>query len=292
MEPPRRGRSGRTLVGFAVPSIALVLIFFILPVLINFPLAFTSWSGYSSVIRFIGLDNFTLMIERGVLQNAITVTLSFAVIGMVIQNAAGLGLALLMQSTNGVNSFFRSVFFIPVLISPLAGGYIWRAIVDPEGPLNSAIGTVVPGFDYAWLGHPLSALITVAFIDAWKWCGLTTLVYIAGLNSVPASLLEAASIDGASKVRSFFTISLPLLIPAVTFNIVTTLVGSLSAYDVIAATTMGGPGTATTTLNVALQQQFGQGYFGTASAINLTVSILVVLLAIPLVSWFRRKEVQ
>lgn len=286
---PRRNR--HTLVWFAIPSIVLVTVFFITPFIINVPLAFTTWSGYSPGLRFNGLTNFTLMIERGVLQNAVLVTLAFALIGMVIQNIAGLGLALLMQRTTRVNSFFRSLYFIPVLISPLAGGYIWRAIVDPSGPLNSAIGTVIPGFDFAWLGHPVSALVTVAFIDAWKWTGLTTLVYIAGLNSVPASLLEAASIDGASRVRSFFSISIPLLAPSFTFNIVTTLVGSLSAYDIIASTTAGGPGTATTTLNVALQQQFGQGFFGTASAISLTVTVLVIIIAIPLVGWLRRREV-
>jgi raffinose/stachyose/melibiose transport system permease protein len=287
----RRSRLRRSLTWFAIPSIALVLIFFITPFVLNLPLAFTSWSGYSPAIRFNGFTNFELMLERGILQNAVGVTLAFALIGMVIQNTFGLGLALMMQQTNRVNSFFRSVYFIPVLISPLAGGYIWRAIVDPQGPLNAAISVVIPGFDFAWLGHPVSALVTVAFIDAWKWTGLTTLVYIAGLNSVPSSLLEAASIDGASRIRSFFSISFPLLAPAFTFNVVTTLVGSLSAYDIIASTTSGGPGTATTTLNVALQQQFGQAFFGTASAISLTVTVLVILIAVPLVAWLRRREV-
>jgi multiple sugar transport system permease protein/raffinose/stachyose/melibiose transport system permease protein len=150
---------------------------------------------------------------------------------------------------------------------------------------------VIPGFDFAWLGHPVTALITVAFVDGWKWSGIATLVYIAGLNSIPASLTEAASIDGANSWTRFWRVSFPLLAPAFTFNIATTLVGALSAYDIIAAATKGGPGTSTTTLNVAVQQQFSYGYFGTASTFSLTVTVLVVAVAVPLVWWLRKREV-
>ncbi|KHL04726.1 carbohydrate ABC transporter permease, partial [Sinomonas humi] len=196
-----------------------------------------------------------------------------------------------LRKTTAVNSLFRSIFFLPVLISPLAAGFIWRAIVDPSGPMNQVIGLVIPGFNYAWLGHPVSALVTVAFIDGWKWSGIATLVYIAGLNSIPDSLLEAAELDGAGPWKRFWKVSFPLLAPAFTFNIATTLIGALSAYDVIASTTSGGPGNSTTTLNVALQQQFGSSFYGTASSLSLTVTVIVIAITVPLVSWLRRREV-
>jgi len=94
-------------------------------------------------------------------------------------------------------------------------------------------------FHFAWLGNPASALFTVAFVDAWKWSGIATLVYIAGLNSIPRSLMEAAEIDGANGWNRFWRVSFPLLAPAFTFNVVTTLIGALSAYDIIAATMEG-----------------------------------------------------
>jgi len=276
---------------FALPSLVLVVIFFVAPFVLNVPFAFSSWSGYTSEIHLIGLDNFRLLWERGILQNSIGITVVYALIAMTVQNVVSLSLALALRTTNRVNSYFRSLFFLPVLISPLAAGYIWRAIVSPDGPLNAVIALVVPGFDRAWLGDPVSALVTVAFVDAWKWSGIATLVYIAGLNSIPATMLEAAAIDGANAWQRFWRIAFPLLAPAFTFNIVTTLIGALSAYDVVASTTAGGPGVSTVTLNMAAVQQFGLSYFGTASALNLTVTVLVVVIAVPLLAWLRRREV-
>lgn len=287
---PVRGRSRRTWLWFALPSVVLVVLFFLVPFLLNVPFAFSSWSGYSTDIRFTGIDNWATLWRAGTLGNAILVTTVYAVIAMVIQNVVALTLATALRGTTRVNTFYRSLFFLPVLISPLAAGYIWRAIVAPQGVLNGAIGVLAPGFDFAWLGDPAWALVTVAFVDAWKWSGIATLVYIAGLNSIPASLLEAAEIDGAGPVQRFWRISFPLLAPAFTFNVVTTLIGALSAYDIIASTTSGGPGIATQTLNVAVQQQFGQSYFGTASALSLTVTVLVIVIAVPLVAWLRRRE--
>ena len=276
---------------FAVPSLLLVLVFFVLPFVLNIPFAFSSWSGYTSAINIIGVDNFRAMWDRGILPNAIRVTVAYAIIAMTVQNVVSIALALALKDTNRVNSFYRSLFFLPVLISPLAAGYIWRAIVSPTGPLNAAIAFFAPGFDVAWLGDPVSALVTVAFVDAWKWTGIATLVYIAGLNSIPQSMIEAAAIDGANAWQRFWCISFPLLAPAFTFNVVTTLIGALSAYDVIASTTGGGPGVSTVTLNVAAVQQFGLSYFGTASALSLTVTAIVIASAVPLVWWLRRREV-
>ncbi|WP_353114645.1 sugar ABC transporter permease [Microbacterium sp.] len=291
--PPRasRRRGSGGWVWFALPSIALVVVFFVIPFVLNIPFAFSSWSGYSNDVSFVGFDNWVFLWNSGVLAPATVLTLIYAVIAMVIQNTVALSLATALRRTGRVNSFYRSLFFLPVLISPLAAGYIWRAIVQPDGVLNGFIGIFAPGFAFAWLGDPVWALITVAFVDAWKWSGIATLVYIAGLNGIPASLLEAAELDGANAWQRFWRVSFPLLAPAFTFNVVTTLIGALSAFDIVASTTGGGPGVSTRLLNVAVQQQFGQSYFGTASSLSLTVTLLVVIIAVPLVAWLRKREV-
>lgn len=288
---PRIRKIRSSWVWFAAPSIVLVLVFFVVPFVLNIPFAFSSWSGYTNTINFIGFDNWTFLWNSGVLGPSILVTVIYATIAMVIQNTVALSLAIALQRTTRLNSFYRSLFFLPVLISPLAAGYIWRAIVQPDGVLNGFISVFVPGFDFAWLGDPGWALFTVAFVDAWKWTGIATLVYIAGLNGIPASLMEAAELDGATGWQRFWRISFPLLAPAFTFNVVTTLIGALSAFDVVASTTGGGPGVSTRLLNVALQQQFGQSYYGTASTLSLTVTILVFVIAVPLVAWLRKREV-
>lgn len=288
----RRGRSLARL-AFALPSILLVLVFFLIPFAANAVFAFTRWTGYSSVIKWDGLANFRLLQQLGVLAHATEVTAVYAVTSMLVQNVVGLGLALAMQRTDKVNSFFRSLYFIPVLISPLAAGYIWSAVLQPDGPLNTIISLVVPGgFHYAWLGHNLSALLCVATVDAWKWTGLVTLVYIAGLNRIPKQIPEAALLDGAGPVRRFRSVTFPLLAPALTFNVVVTLVGAFSALDVVFSTTGGGPGDATSVLNVALYNEYGQSFFGLASSLGFVITLMVVLTAVPLISWLRRREVQ
>ncbi|MEV4749288.1 sugar ABC transporter permease [Streptosporangium sp. NPDC049248] len=280
-DPGRRGW-----LPWALPAVLLVALFFVLPFVLNARFAFSAWTGFRSEITWNGLDNFRTLVEQDLLTNAVTVTVLYAILCMAIQNTVSLSLALALQRTDRVNTVFRSVFFLPTLVSPLAAGYIWRGILDPAGPVNSFLGV-----DWAWLGEPATALLTVAFVDAWKWSGLITLVYIAGLNSVPRELIESARVDGAGPWTRFARVRFPLLAPAITFNVAVTLVGALSAYDVIAATTGGGPGDHTRALNVVMRQQWGQGFFGSASALSLTVTLLVIATAVPLVWWLRRREV-
>ncbi|GAB3616125.1 sugar ABC transporter permease [Okibacterium endophyticum] len=275
---------------FALPAILFVGVFFVVPQILNLRFAFSNWTTYSSEITWNGWDNFQSLMDQGYLTQGVAVTAGYAVIAMVIQNTVSLTLAYGLKDATRVNGFFRSLFFVPVLLSPLAAGYIWRGILAPDGPLNAFISFFAPGFDWAWLGEASTALLSVAFIDAWKWIGLTTLVYIAGINAVPAELIEASIIDGASAWQRFWRVVFPLLAPAFTFNVVVTLVGAFSAYDVIAATTGGGPGDATRSLNILLRMQWGLGNFGTGSALSLMVTLMVIVVAIPLVWWLRKRE--
>jgi len=254
-------------------------------------LSFTRWTGFSSHIKFAGLGNFEALQALGILGHATKVTLIFALITMATQNLTGLALAKALQGTNRVNTVFRAIFFVPVLMSPLAAGYIWAAMLAPQGPINQAIGWIVPGFDFAWLGHPTSALVMVGLIDGWKWSGLAALVYVAGLNSIPRPVIEAAILDGAGAIRRFFLVELPLLAPALTFNITITLVGSFSALDVIFSTTKGGPGDATSVLNAAVYMQYGAGLFGQSSALSFTIALMVIVTALPLIFYLRKREV-
>jgi len=272
---------------------ALIAIFFAVPFLANAVLSFTKWTGFSNTISLNGLKNFASLFSLGILGHATLVTIGFAITTMVGQNLAGLALAKALQRSCHGNGFFRSVFFIPVLISPLAAGYIWGAILAAHGPVNQFISWITQSdFSYGWLGDSHTALILVGLIDAWKWSGLVTLVYIGGLNTIDRAVIEAATIDGAGFWKRFFAVELPLLAPAFTFNIVLTLVGSFNAMDVVFATTKGGPGDATSLLNVAVYSQFGQGLYGTSSALSFMIALLVIITAVPLMWSLRKREVQ
>jgi multiple sugar transport system permease protein/raffinose/stachyose/melibiose transport system permease protein len=277
-------------IGFALPAFAFVGVFFLAPLFLNVPLSFSSWTTYRSAIVWNGLTNFNVLYSQGYLINAIWVTVAYSVIAMLVQNVVSLSLAYALRESTLLNGFFRSIFFLPVLISPLAVGYIWRGILDPAGPIDSLIAFFWPGFHFSWLGQTSTALPAVAFVDAWKWIGLTTLVYIAGINAVPHELHEAARMDGANAWKTFWHITFPLLAPAFTFNVAVTLIGAFSAYDVIQATTGGGPGSSTRSINVLLRIQWGMGNFGTGSALGLIVTVMVIVVAVPLVGYLRRRE--
>jgi multiple sugar transport system permease protein/raffinose/stachyose/melibiose transport system permease protein len=291
LDTARPVRVRGTTAWFALPAIAIVGLLFVAPLILNLPLSFSSWTTYRSEISWNGLANFRLLYGQGYLLNAIWVTLAYSIVAMLVQNVVSLSLAYALRDSTLVNGFFRSLFFLPVLISPLAAGYIWRGILDPSGPLNQFIGIFWSGFGYAWLGNIATALPAVAFVDAWKWVGLTTLVYIAGINAVPREVHEAAYVDGANAWQSFWSVTFPLLAPAFTFNIVVTLIGAFSAFDIIQATTGGGPGAATRSINVLLRLQWGLGNFGAGSALGLVITVMVVIAAIPLVGYLRRREV-
>lgn len=278
---------------FALPSIVLVLVFFGAPFAANVVFAFLRWTSYSTVINWSGLDNFTQLIDLGVLWHAIRLTVVYAVISMIVQNGVGLALAKALQAGGRADRAFRAVFFLPVLFSPLAAGYIWAAALQAHGPVDSFLSVLLPGqVGYDWLGHSTMALVCVAVADGWKWSGLATTVYIAGLNRIPSQLFEAARLDGAGAWRRFWQVEFPLLMPSFTFNLVVTLAGSFSAIDVVFAMTGGGPGDATTVLNAELYSQYAGGMFGNASALGLVITVLVVVTAVPLIAWLRRREVQ
>jgi multiple sugar transport system permease protein/raffinose/stachyose/melibiose transport system permease protein len=288
---PRRWPKWPVGLGFALPAFLFVGVFFVAPLLLNAPLSFSSWTTYRSTIVWNGWTNFKTLYNQGYLINAIWVTAAYSVIAMLVQNVVSLSLAYALRESTLLNGFFRAVFFLPVLISPLAVGYIWRGILDPSGPLDGFIGFFWPGFNFSWLGNTSTALPAVAFVDAWKWIGLTTLVYIAGINAVPHELHEAARMDGAGAWQIFWRITFPLLAPAFTFNVAVTLIGAFSAYDVIQATTGGGPGSSTRSINVLLRIQWGMGNFGAGSALGLIITAMVIVVAVPLVAYLRRREI-
>ena len=175
-----------------------------------------------------------------------------------------------------------------MLISPLAAGYLFKGILQPSGSLNHLLDFVpfVPS-ETAWLGSETFTIYMVALILVWKSFGIYMLVYIAALNAVPTDVIEAARIDGASTLRVITTIKVPMIAPAFTFNVALALIGSLQSFDLIIATTNGGPGTATGVLNLQVFQTYGSGLYGYASALSVVLFLVVAVLALPLIGLLR-----
>ena len=277
----------------AAPALLLMALFYLGPLLVNLVLAFTDWSSFKNEIGVVGLRNFEDLAAQDLLVRPLLLTVTYAVVGMVAQNAVGLALALILEGANRVNVFFRSVFFTPVLLSSVAVGFVWRGYLAPSGPANAMLGALTASdVRIAWLAEPAFTIIVVALIDSWKWFGFSTLIYIANLVAIPTELKDSARVDGANRWQLFWNVKRPLLGPALTFNITLTLIGAMSAFDVIMATTRGGPGTSTTVLNILMLRQYGNGLYGFATSTTLTVTLLVLIVAIPLITFLRRREVE
>ncbi len=259
---------------FLLPAYLLLLIFFVLPTVYQFIYAFTDWSGFKAAINPVGVDNFRQLAENGTLFRALRVTVVYAVLVAIFQNVLGFGLAVLLERDTVVNRIARTFLLIPVLMSALAVGYIFQALLKHTGLLA----------DTTW------TILVVSLIHAWKWMGLAMLIYLAGLKTIPEDVVEAARIDGASRWRTFWAIRVPLLAPAITFNVATALLGSMNGFDVVQATTGGGPARTTELLNIFIYRTFGQGLFAQATTMSLVLFLLVALMAFPVITLLRRRE--
>ncbi|WP_030159555.1 carbohydrate ABC transporter permease [Glycomyces sp. NRRL B-16210] len=276
---------------FLIPALAVLVVFFFVPTLFNFVYAFTDWSSFKSEINFAGFDNFASLFGNGTLLNALKVTLVYAVLVAIFQNLFGLGLALLLERDTRVNRAVRVAFFVPVIMSALAVGYIFQALLKPDGALNGIIG-LLTGSDVSipWLGNTTWTIVVVAIVHAWKWMGLSMLIYLAGLKTIGDDVLEAGRLDGAGRWTMFRSIKFPLLAPAVTFNVATALLGSMNGFDIVQATTEGGPGGTTELLNIFIFRTFGQGLFAQATTMSLVLFLTVTVLAFPVIRFLRKRE--
>ncbi|MFG1965870.1 carbohydrate ABC transporter permease [Nonomuraea sp. NPDC049028] len=276
---------------FLIPAFAILFVFFFLPTLFNFIYAFTDWSSFKSEIRPVGLDNLTDLLSDGTLFSALRITVSYAVLVALFQNLFGFGLAVLLERDTWLNRVARLLFLIPVLMSALAVGYVFQALLKPNGSLNGLLGGLLGHpVSVAWLGDTTWTLVVVSVIHAWKWMGLSMLIYLAGLKTVPEDVTEAARMDGASPWQAFWSIRFPLLAPAVTFNVATALLGSMNGFDIVQATTGGGPARSTEILNIFIYRTFGQGLFAQATTMSLVLFLLVGLLAFPVIRILRKRE--
>jgi raffinose/stachyose/melibiose transport system permease protein len=293
----RRGRRGGHPLVFLVPAVLLVFAIYAVPQALNFGAAFTDWTSHRSNLDFVGLANFRAAADDPTIVAVIWQTLRFAIFVVVVENTFALALALALEQGTRVNLIFRALFFIPVLISPLAAGYIWKGLLAQDGAVNgllSPFSHLLGGGDIQtqWLGSLTWTLYLVAMVQAWKWGGIHMMVYIAGLKAIPNELIEAARVEGASYLQIVRLIKLPLLAPAITFNVTLTFVGALASFEMILAMTNGGPAQSTEVLLFEVWRQFGQnGDFGLATAISLIAFGIIIVSAVPLIMTLRRREV-
>lgn len=273
---------------FMVPAMTIFTVFFLLPMAISFFFSLTVWSFDS--FTFCGLDNFKTFFSDSSLYSSVIHTLIYAILTCGLKLILAFFLAVFLTSKIKTKNFLRSVVFFPNLVSAVAVGITFSALMHPsKGVINSVI-TALGGSAVDWLGNTNTALYAVAAVDIWKGLSIATVIFIAGMQSIDKTFYEAAAIDGASAWQRLKSITIPLSRPAMNSIIILSFIGGLRSFDLIWAMTGGGPGYATEVMASMVYKQYAAGYYGLSTAGNVIMFILIAVLAFPLQKFLLSKE--
>ena len=259
------------------PNLLIIAVFSYWPIIYNGYLSLTSWNFVSASPAWVGLQNYTDLFRDSDFHTVLVNTLEFTVVIVVGSLVLGLGLALVLNEKLRARGFVRTVAFAPHVVSGAAVASLWLFIFDPNYGLSRAVlqplGVQTPNWttDSSW------SLIALMIVYLWKGVGFTAIVYIAGLQTLPTELYEAARLDGAGRWALFRRITLPLLSPVTFFLLVTTLISSFQVYDVAAVMTDGGPGVSSTTLSWYIYKKaFGESDAGHGAASAVIMFVLLI----------------
>ena len=274
---------------FYLPAAIIYGVLFLIPTIASFYFSLTRWSIFDS--KFIGLDNYVTFFREPALLSGLTHTLIYAVVTSGAKVVLGMLLAILLTSQIVARGYLRSVVFFPVLVSTIGVGLTFTVLMNPErGLINDALGVL--GIDGpGWLTDPKYALLSVALVDVWKGVGLATLIYIAGIVSIPQEYFEAARVDGAGPWDNVRRVILPLARPATVTVIILSLIGGLRSFDLIWAMTRGGPGFTSDVIASVIYKQYQAGFYGLSTAGNVVLFLVVTAIVLPLSRLLNRKEV-
>lgn len=285
--------SGRDALGTAVlfaPGFVVYLAFMILPILLSLYFSFFDWDGIRANMSFVGVKNFVRAVQDRHFLNALRITFFFTIPGALLGNLLGLLFAVLVNRPGPMVNVYRSAFFFPLLISAVAVGFIWKALLSYHGILSGLFATL--GMEpIDWLGDPRLAPWSVLMVNVWRDTGFVTVIYLAGLQAVPGDLYDAATIDGASAWQRFATVTFPWLAPALTANVVFLFTGYMRIYDMVVVLTSGGPAGATDTIALQIiRVGFQQNRMSYGSSLAIYMLLIVGVLSVSLVLLLRRRE--
>lgn len=270
-------RQGRT---FLTPTVVLLLCFTIFPLLFTLALVFgeARFGGGGLRIGFAGLRNWTRLVQDARFWNAFSVTIRIVVVAVALEYLLGLGLALLLDRKVRGQGFFRVLFVIPMLLTPIAVGYLWRMIFDVgRGPITGILQRLgLPAV--GWLTESHIALYAIVVTDVWQWTPFMFLILFAGLQAIPRDYIEAARVDGASRWQLFRHVTFPLLGPASIAAILLRTIECFKIVDTIFIMTGGGPGRSTESMTLfgySLGFRAFDLAYGATIAFSLFLAVLV-----------------
>ena len=282
---------------WVAPGLALLLVFVYYPVVENVRLSFFSWSTFSPTPIFVGLDNYRAAIEDAVFWRALLNNVFYAVASLIFQVFLALVLAALLEEAVGkrLRGFLRTVYFIPAAISITVAGILFSFIYNPQiGLLNRFLGAIgLDSLQHAWLGEESTAIWSIIAMSQWQSIGYTAILFVVAIQRIPRELFEAARMDGAGAVRSFFTITIPMVREMTTLLIILTISGAFLVFNEVMVMTAGGPDNSSQVLNTLLYQSaFNRDNNGYAATIATVIFVITFAIAALQIAVSRRRRVE
>lgn len=265
---------------FLLPNLIGTLIFVFFPIVSSLVISFTDWDLIGSM-NFVGFDNYAQLIRDANFWLAFKNTLLYIVGYLPLVMILGLGCALMLNQKMKLRAFFRATYFLPVVTSWVAVSLVWKWLYNPNYGLINYLLSLIGIQGPQWLSDPKTAMLGIILTSAWKDIGFVMVIFLGGLQNISPSLYEAASIDGATKMRQFWNITLPMLTPTTFFVTIISLVNSFQVFDQVMIMTEGGPGGATT---VVVQNIYNHAFryfeMGYASAMSWALFIVIFVLTL------------
>jgi raffinose/stachyose/melibiose transport system permease protein len=278
-----------------MPAIVLFFVFWIFPILQMFYYSITNFNGINYHYSFVGGKNFLSIFQDGTLSNSLKNTVVYTVIMVAASNSIGLLIALALNVNVRAKGFFRTCSFLPALFSAIVVGFVWSYVFMPGEGMVASLIRILGGNPNKFniIGDYRTALYAIAIVEIWKSFGYTMLIYLAGLQTIDQSLLEAACIDGCNELQTIVHIKLPLLYFTITINTVLSVISGLKAFDYAFIMTNGGPGKSTNTLMFTIYRMaFTERQMGKASALSVVSFAFIVLIIIGLLAYMNKNEVE
>ena len=275
----QKSRKGISIDILYLPAVILLTVFVVYPLLSGVQISITNWNGYSSTYKYIGFANYKKMFHDKMFYTALKNTVIYGVGSTTLQTIIGISYALLLQKRFPGQTLARVIIYLPAMIASLIMGYISYFLVQYNHGAINDIMIALGKEPVDWMANGERAVWIIVVINALQFVGKTMIVMIAGLQGIPDSYNEAASIDGAAYLQRLRYITLPLLLPAITTSVVLNLIGGLKLFGIILATTSGGPGYSSHSLSTLINYLYFQNQnAGYSSSVGLFLFLIIMIL--------------
>ena len=277
---------------FLFPSLVLLIVFNLIPLVTAFVLSLFDTNMTMSKIGFVGMSNFTEAFADGRFLNSLKVTATMTAVELPVQVLGSMVIAALLTQNNFRNRLFRGIYFLPVICSATAIGIMWKMILHPNIGFITYLLRILGMGKINFMNTPGLTIYVVTCISMWRSLGIAIIIYVTAIQQVSADMYEASELDGAGKIRQFFSITVPSIRPTFWYILLTRFAGALQIFDIIYTTTNGGPNfTTESTVSYIYTRAFTSGgRMGYASALSVLLFFVIMLVTIVLYRRMNRED--